>query len=129
MAESSRSAGDGPATEPEQIEAEIAQTREDLGDTVAALAEKADVKAHAKQKVDETRAAAKQKVEERRAAAQQKANETAAAARRTIQTAPERATQAQDRVRTAASENPAAAVAAASAGALVVLLLLRARRR
>jgi ElaB/YqjD/DUF883 family membrane-anchored ribosome-binding protein len=117
MAEPSR-AGDAPATEPEQIEAEIAQTREDLGDTVAALAGKTDVKAQAKQKADETRTAA-----------QEKASETAAAARRTLQSAPERATQAGDRVRTAAQANPAAAVAAASAGALVLLLLLRARRR
>ena len=30
--------------DPERIEAEIEQTREDLGETVAALAEKTDVK-------------------------------------------------------------------------------------
>jgi hypothetical protein len=40
---------------PEQIEAEIARTREDLGDTVAAMAAKADVKAQARAKFDETR--------------------------------------------------------------------------
>jgi ElaB/YqjD/DUF883 family membrane-anchored ribosome-binding protein len=51
-------AGDGDDTEqrtPEQIEADIERTRRDLGDTVAAVAEKADVKAQAKSKVDEAK--------------------------------------------------------------------------
>jgi ElaB/YqjD/DUF883 family membrane-anchored ribosome-binding protein len=37
---------------PEQVGEEIQQTRAELGDTVAALAEKTDVKAQAKQTVD-----------------------------------------------------------------------------
>jgi len=45
------------------MRAEIERTREDLGDTVAALAEKSDVKARAKEKVSEVRG----KVEEKRA--------------------------------------------------------------
>jgi ElaB/YqjD/DUF883 family membrane-anchored ribosome-binding protein len=44
------------ARDPEQIEGEIEQTRAELGDTVEALAQKADVKAQAKRKVDETKA-------------------------------------------------------------------------
>jgi len=40
---------------PEQIEADIERTRRELGDTVAAVAAKADVKAQAKAKVQETR--------------------------------------------------------------------------
>ena len=51
-------AGETEETEqrtPEQIEADIERTRQDLGDTVAAVAEKADVKAQAKQKVDEVK--------------------------------------------------------------------------
>jgi dsDNA-specific endonuclease/ATPase MutS2 len=44
------------ASDPEQIQREIEQTREELGDTVEALARKADVKAHARQKVEETKA-------------------------------------------------------------------------
>jgi ElaB/YqjD/DUF883 family membrane-anchored ribosome-binding protein len=53
--------GDQPAPaqgprEPEAIQREIEQTREDLGDTVEALAHKTDVKAQAKQKLDETKA-------------------------------------------------------------------------
>jgi hypothetical protein len=37
---------------PEEIRREIADTREELGDTAAALAAKTDVKARAKEKVD-----------------------------------------------------------------------------
>lgn len=40
---------------PEEIEAEIERTREELGETVEALAAKTDVKARAKEKVDETK--------------------------------------------------------------------------
>ena len=42
--------------EPEQIKADIEETREQLGETVEALAHKADVKAQAREKVDETKA-------------------------------------------------------------------------
>jgi ElaB/YqjD/DUF883 family membrane-anchored ribosome-binding protein len=41
---------------PEEIEADIERTRREMGDTVAAVAEKADVKAQAKSKVDEAKA-------------------------------------------------------------------------
>jgi chromosome segregation ATPase len=44
------------AGDPEQIQGEIEQTRAELGDTVEALAQKADVKAQAKRKVQETKA-------------------------------------------------------------------------
>ena len=40
----------GGTREPEEIEQEIGQTREELGETVAALTEKADVKKQAKAK-------------------------------------------------------------------------------
>jgi ElaB/YqjD/DUF883 family membrane-anchored ribosome-binding protein len=63
-------------TEAEQLREEIAETREDLGDTVEALAAKADVKAQAQAKVEETKAQAQQKVEETKAQAQQKVEET-----------------------------------------------------
>jgi hypothetical protein len=51
-----RAAVDTEERTPEQIEADIERTRRDLGDTVAAVAEKADVKAQAKAKVDEAKA-------------------------------------------------------------------------
>lgn len=50
--------------DPEQIERNIEQTREELGETVEALAHKTDVKAQAKQKVEETKAAAADKKDE-----------------------------------------------------------------
>ena len=51
--------GDRPPSDPDKLREEIQETREDLGDTVEALAEKADVKAHAQEKVRETQAQAK----------------------------------------------------------------------
>jgi ElaB/YqjD/DUF883 family membrane-anchored ribosome-binding protein len=48
---------------PEQIEREIEQTREELADSVAAVTDKADVKKQAKRKVDETKSRAREKVE------------------------------------------------------------------
>jgi ElaB/YqjD/DUF883 family membrane-anchored ribosome-binding protein len=44
-----------PSDDPQQLRADIERTRQDLGDTVAALAEKTDVKARAKEKVSEVR--------------------------------------------------------------------------
>jgi uncharacterized protein DUF3618 len=42
--------------DPEQIRAEIEATRQELGDTVEALAAKADVKAHARERIERTKA-------------------------------------------------------------------------
>jgi hypothetical protein len=47
---------DGEQRTPEQIEADIERTRREMGDTVAAVAEKADVKQQARNKVDEAKA-------------------------------------------------------------------------
>jgi ElaB/YqjD/DUF883 family membrane-anchored ribosome-binding protein len=44
-----------PPEDPAQLREDIERTRADLGDTVAALAEKTDVKARAKEKVSEVR--------------------------------------------------------------------------
>jgi hypothetical protein len=41
---------------PAQLQAEIEETRRELGDTVEALAEKTNVKAHAKHRVDQAKA-------------------------------------------------------------------------
>ncbi len=51
-------------SDPDQIREEIEATREALGDTVEALAAKADVKAQAKQKIDETRESVAQRTDE-----------------------------------------------------------------
>jgi vacuolar-type H+-ATPase subunit E/Vma4 len=60
----SAAAGEGRQKTPEEIEAEIEQTREELGDTVEALAEKSDVKAQAKNKIAEVRDTAQHKKDE-----------------------------------------------------------------
>ena len=51
VADDQAGADDGPR-EPEEIRRDIEETRRELGDTVAAVTEKADVKAQAKAKVD-----------------------------------------------------------------------------
>ena len=43
-------------SDPEQIRAEIEETRQELGDTIAALSAKTDVKARVKERVEETKA-------------------------------------------------------------------------
>ncbi len=60
---------------PAEIRAEIDRTREELGDTVEALAEKTDVKAQAKAKVEDVKSQAKAKVEDVRSIAQAAAEE------------------------------------------------------
>jgi ElaB/YqjD/DUF883 family membrane-anchored ribosome-binding protein len=49
---------------PEEIQADIEATRQELGDTVADIADKADVKKQAKRKVTETKAKAAAKKDE-----------------------------------------------------------------
>jgi Protein of unknown function (DUF3618) len=50
--------------DPEQIQRDIERTRAELGDTVEALAHKADVKAQAKHRIDETKALVAEKKEQ-----------------------------------------------------------------
>jgi chromosome segregation ATPase len=47
--------------DPEEIQREIERTRGELGDTVEALAQKADVKAQAKQKIEDTKSSVSEK--------------------------------------------------------------------
>ena len=63
--------------DPEQIERDIARTREELAATVAAVAEKADVKAQARHRVDEAKARMSNRG--RAAAANARDNQVAAA--------------------------------------------------
>jgi hypothetical protein len=49
---------------PEQIQADIEQTREEVGDTVEQLARKTDVKAHAQERVEEIKHDVRQKAEQ-----------------------------------------------------------------
>jgi ElaB/YqjD/DUF883 family membrane-anchored ribosome-binding protein len=52
------------AKDPEQIREEIEETRRELGDTVEALAAKADVKARVREKVEATKESAAHKKDE-----------------------------------------------------------------
>jgi hypothetical protein len=53
----------GPDAGIDELQADIERTRQELGDTVSALADKADVKAHVQDKVTETKEAAVHKVQ------------------------------------------------------------------
>ena len=100
--------GAGQTTDdPQQLRADIERTREDLGDTVAALAEKTDVKARARDKVAEVR----QNVNQRRTELVGRARESS----------PDGATSAATQVRAKAQENPipTAAIAAFVGGFLL----------
>jgi ElaB/YqjD/DUF883 family membrane-anchored ribosome-binding protein len=94
-----------PTRTPEEIEAEIETTRADLGETVEALAEKADVKGQAERKLRETK---------RRAQANLSGP---------VETAREVAVRAPQR----AKENPVPLAVAAGVGALAAIVWLRRR--
>jgi ElaB/YqjD/DUF883 family membrane-anchored ribosome-binding protein len=57
-------AGAAGAKDPEQIREEIEATRQEMGDTVEALAAKADVKARVREKIDATKESATHKKDE-----------------------------------------------------------------
>jgi ElaB/YqjD/DUF883 family membrane-anchored ribosome-binding protein len=103
---------------PEEIREEIGETREELGDTVAAVAEKTDVKKQAKAKVDDVKAQASAKVDE----AKDKAKELGDKAK---EAAPESPAEGVQQARTLAEQNPQLAIAAAVVGLLVLWRLLR----
>lgn len=95
--------GSTPVTsteDPAQVQRDIEQTREELGDTVEALAHKTDVKAQAKQKVNETTASIAEKRDQLLGKAQEASPESASTA----------ATQASQKAR----ENPLPVAAAAA---------------
>jgi hypothetical protein len=114
--ENEAASSDAPES-PERIEAEIEQTREELGETAAALAEKSDVRQQAQQKFEDTKEAAQAKI-----------SATAEAAKEKFQTAPEAASQITDRTVATLREDPAPALAAVAA-LLVIAVILRRRSR
>jgi hypothetical protein len=61
----------GRPDDPEVLRDEIAQTREELGETMAALSEKSDVKAQVSARADELKAKAQEVTETARAQAQE----------------------------------------------------------
>ena len=63
--------GDSTQKTPEELRAEVEQTRQELGDTVEALAEKSDVKTQAKERVNSLKDSALHKKDEFAARAKQ----------------------------------------------------------
>ena len=124
MAETTPPAGEQGPRDPDQIEREIEQTREELADTVAAVADKADVKKQARAKVEETKERAKAKVTGAKEAAEAKKDEifSGGAEAGTGEAADSgQASQYAQQVQAYARENP---VQAATAGALAVGFVL-----
>jgi hypothetical protein len=111
-----------PERTPEQVRDEIEQTRVELGDTVAALAEKADVKAQARHAVDEAKETVTSKVSGVKETVAGKKDEFVSSAR---EATPESAGDAGQRVAALAQENRLALAAATAFG----LGLLIGRRR
>ncbi len=123
-------APDTTARTPEQIRADIEHTREELADTAAALAEKADVKARANEKVEETKAKLTAKVDDAKA----KVTGTAGAAKeKAAEATPESvaagAQQAAGTATTKAKDNPIpTSLIAGFAAGLVVGWIVWSRR-
>ena len=112
------------AEEPDTIaaaRAEVERTREELGDTVEALAYKADVKARAHDKVDEAKAQAAERVEEVRTQATEKAAEVKAQAA-------EVRTQVAGTTEQVRAKLPPLAIAGIAAAGLLALVLVMRRR-
>jgi ElaB/YqjD/DUF883 family membrane-anchored ribosome-binding protein len=109
----------GREDDPERIRGDIEQTREDLGETVDALASKADVKGQVKQRAEERKQALHTQ--------QQRAQEKASQVRERVTNAtPEDAKAIAGQATAAAKERPWPVIG----GALIVGLLLgRALRR
>lgn len=64
---------------PEELRQDIEATRQELGETVEALAEKTDVKAQTKRRIDSVKGTARQKQEQAKARAKAAAPESASA--------------------------------------------------
>jgi ElaB/YqjD/DUF883 family membrane-anchored ribosome-binding protein len=120
---------------PEAIQADIETTREELGETVAEIADKTDVKKQAKRKVAETKAKAsakadevKQKAGARKEAATAKVRE---AAPESAQEGAQQATQAAQQVAAQATQTarenpvPTAAIGAFAGGLAIGWILGR----
>jgi chromosome segregation ATPase len=103
---------DHPAQSPEEIRTDIEQTREDLGDTVEALAAKTDVKARARERAQALKADATAKKDE--LAAKVKAQQSSHGSEGGL---PAQAQRASEKALATARQNP---VAVAAVGALVV---------
>ena len=126
MVDKNKQSGDARgAREPEEIEEEIEQTREELGDTVAAVTEKADVKKQAKRKAS----GAKKKATETKDAAKQKASETRhEAAAKLNEMTPESTDAGMQQARQLARDNPVPVIVGMAAFGSFILGWVMGRR-
>jgi hypothetical protein len=137
---SQKNGSSGGKPDVNALRAEIAQTRAELGETVQALAAKADVKARAKEQVEHTKAKVKAQAAEAgekvRDAALIASDKVRAVASQASATARGTASQATDKVRDSGATDqvrrnpiPLAAVFAGVAVVVGVILIVRGRRR
>jgi ElaB/YqjD/DUF883 family membrane-anchored ribosome-binding protein len=126
MVDKNKQSGDTrEAREPEEIEEEIEQTREELGDTVAAVTGKADVKKQAKRKAS----GAKKKATETKDAATQKASDTRhEAAAKLKEMTPESTDAGMQQARQLARENPVPVIVGMAAFGSFILGWVMGRR-
>jgi gas vesicle protein len=120
-------AGAEPSTgdrSPEEIRREIEQTREEMGDTVEALAQKADVKGQAHDRVEDVKESVREKVDEVRervsGAAGQAAGAAPESAQEGAQQAAQYAQQGFQQATEATRRDPAKGLAAAFGAGLAV---------
>jgi ElaB/YqjD/DUF883 family membrane-anchored ribosome-binding protein len=118
----------GSARTPAEIEQDIEQTREELGDTVAALAEKTDVKARAKDKVQDVKESVADKKGEFASKAQAKKDEFASKAQDASPSSID-TEQVAAAAREKAQQPPYIAAGAVVAGFVLGLLVARRRSR
>jgi ElaB/YqjD/DUF883 family membrane-anchored ribosome-binding protein len=107
-----------PRTDAEELRADIEHTRAELGETVQALAAKADVKARLQETADEAKARVREGLQN-----------AAEEARTAAVEAPERAQRLASRTGRAVRRNPVPFVVAAGAAALIVLFVRWRRSR
>jgi cobalamin biosynthesis Mg chelatase CobN len=144
---SDKNGGSGAKPDVDALRAEIKQTRAELGETVQALAAKADVKARAKEQVEQTKAKAKAQVHEAtekvrgaaanaaavasdkvRAVTSQTGDKVAPALDKVRETgALDKAHEAREQVRR--NPVPFAAVLAAGVALVGIILIVRGRRK
>jgi ElaB/YqjD/DUF883 family membrane-anchored ribosome-binding protein len=105
---------------PEELRRDIEQTRAELGDTVDALSQKADVKGQIQQKVEERKAALRGRQEELKAKATQARGRVSGAT-------PEDAKRTAAQVARTAEERPVPAIAVAFGAGLLVGWLVKRR--
>lgn len=105
---------------PEELEADIEATREDLGETVDALAQKADVKSQVTEKLEERKSQLREKQEELKQKLSSGEGEGGSPSTEQVK-------QAAGQVAQRADEQPRAFIAGAFVAGIAIGLLLRGR--